>query len=436
MIATRPARIVGLSRKARALGVAILLIVSGPAFAHDRIGMTTWPPDAPLSAHGLERITNYFNKEVAEGKIPGAVVLVQRHGKPTYLRAFGTVDPRSGAPMTPEAIFRIYSMTKPITSVAAMMLVDDGKLRIDDPLSKYIPSFSTMFVGVESQSPEGDGVLTLERAVRPITIRDLLRQSAGIPYGFYGDGLVRKAYGNADFLAPDIDNASLAEKIALLPLNEQPGTIWDYGYATDVLGRVIEIISGKSLYEFEKERLLDPLGMTDTAFYVADPKKLHLIAEPLPSDRTFTVDREKNPREPTKWESGGGGMVSTMRDFARFCQMILNGGKLDGRRYLRPETLAAMTENQIAPDGPIKRGEYYFPGDGFGFGLGFAIRVEPGEYGAPGALGELKWDGAGGTYFWIDPEHDMFAVLMMQSPSERGRIQHEFKALVYDAFEN
>lgn len=414
--------------------VALSVLTAGGVRGAD--GMRTWPPDARLSTRRLERVTDYFSKQVSEGKIPGAVVLIQRAGKPVYLRAFGTVDPRSGEPMTPDAIFRIYSMTKPITSVAAMMLVEDGKLHLDNPLSKYIPSFATMFVGVESRSPDGDGVLTLEPAVRPITIKDLLRQSAGIPYGFYGDGLVRKAYGNADFLSQDIDNAALAEKIALLPLNEQPGTVWDYGYATDVLGRVIEIVSGQSLYEFEKEHLLDPLGMSDTAFYVADPDKRHLIAEPLPSDRTFTVDREKNPRVPAKWESGGGGMVSTIHDFGRFCQMILNGGKLDGRRYLKSGTLAAMTKNQIGPDGPVKRGDYYFPGDGFGFGLGFAIRVEPGEFRAPGAPGELKWDGAGGTYFWIDTAHDMFAILMMQSPSERGRIQAEFKALVYDAFEN
>jgi CubicO group peptidase (beta-lactamase class C family) len=419
-----------------AVSAAMASVVSGRSHARDGGRMRTWPPDAPLSVKRLERITAYFKNEVAEGKIPGAVVLVQRGGKPVYLGAFGLIDPRSGERMTPQAIFRIYSMTKPITSVAAMMLVDDGKLQLDDPLSKYIPSFATMFVGVESKSPEGDGVLTLERATRPITIKDLMRQSAGIPYGFYGDGLVRKAYGNADFLPQDIDNTLLAEKIALLPLAEEPGTVWDYGYGTDVLGRVIEIVSGKSLYKFEKEHLLGPLGMTDTAFYVADPARHHLIAEPVQADRRFTVDREKNPRVRSKWESGGGGMVSTVGDFARFCQMILSGGTLDGRRYLRPETLSAMTTNQIEPDGPIKRGDYYFPGDGFGFGLGFGIRVEPGERADPGALGELKWDGAGGTYFWIDRKHDMFAILMIQSPSERGRIQREFKALVYDAFEN
>lgn len=398
--------------------------------------MRTWPPDAPLSVKRLERITAYFKNEVAERKIPGAVVLVQRGGKPVYLGAFGLIDPRSSERMTPQAIFRMYSMTKPITSVAAMMLVDDGKLQLEDPLSKYIPSFATMFVGVESKSPEGDGVLTLERATRPITIKDLMRHSAGFPYGFYGEGLVRKVYGNADFISQDISNAELAEKIALAPLKEQPGTVWDYGYAIDVLGRVIEVASGKTLYAFESERLLKPLGMSDTGFYVPDQAKHHLIAEPLPQDRRLNIDLIRNPRKRPKMESGGGGMVSTVGDFARFCQMILSGGTLDGRRYLRPETLSAMTTNQIEPDGPIKRGDYYFPGDGFGFGLGFGIRVEPGERADPGVLGELKWDGAGGAYFWIDRMHDMFAVLMIQSPSERGRIQREFKALVYDAFEN
>ncbi|MGN6285243.1 MAG: serine hydrolase domain-containing protein [Afipia sp.] len=416
-----------------AVAAAFVASFQGSVSATD--GLRTSPANASLSTQKLERITDYFNRQVGDGKIPGAVVLIQRGGKPVYLHSFGTVDPRSGEPMTQDAIFRLYSMTKPITSVAAMILVNGGKLGLDDPLSKYIPSFSTMFVGIESQSEEGDAVLTLERAVRPITIKDLLRQSAGIPYGFYGEGLVRKAYGNADFLSPELDNALLAEKIALLPLHEQPGTVWDYGYATDVLGRVIEVVSGQSLYEFEKEHLLDPLGMTDTAFHVANPDKRRLIAEPLLSERTLTVERERSPRELTKWESGGGGMVSTIHDFGRFCQMLLNGGKLDGRRYLKQATLAAMTTNQIEPDGPLKRGDYYFPGDGFGFGLGFAIRVGPGEYRAPGALGELMWDGAGGTYFWIDPTHDMFVVLMMQSTSERGRIQPEFKALVYDAFE-
>jgi CubicO group peptidase (beta-lactamase class C family) len=339
--------------------------------------------------------------------------------------------------MTPDAIFRIHSMSKPVTSVAAMMLVDDGKLKLDDPLSKYIPSFATVKVGVEATAENGDPVLKLEPLDRPITIEDLLRHSSGVTYGFYGKGLVRKAYGNADLFAAGTDNTSLAEKIARLPLAEQPGTLWDYGHSMDILGRVIEVASGKSLFEFEKERLFGPLGMVDTAYYVADPSQHRRIAEPVPSDNDFRTGSARNPRVFTKWEAGGSGLVSTIGDFSRFAQMLLNGGELDGRRYLKPEIFATMTTNQIAPATAVKRGSYYFPGDGFGYGLGFGVRTEPGNATppAPGSLGEIKWDGAGGTYFWVDRAQDMFVILMIQSPSERGRIQPALKAMVYDAFE-
>lgn len=398
--------------------------------------MRVYPANAELSPQRLERITEYFDTEVANAKISGAVVLIQRHGKQVYLKSFGKIDTVSGEPMTPDAIFRIFSMSKPVTSVAAMLLVDDGKLKLDDPLSRYIPSFATVKVGVEATAVNGDPVLKLVPTDRPITIKDLLRHSSGITYGFYGKGLVIKAYAGADLFA-EADNASLAEKIARLPLSEHPGTLWDYGHSMDVLGRVIEVVSGKSLFEFEKERLFGPLGMTDTAYYVADPAKHRRIAEPLPSDGNFRTSSARNPRLFTKRESGGSGLVTTIGDFSRFAQMLLNGGELDGKRYLKPETFATMTMNHIAPATAVKRGDYYFPGDGFGYGLGFGVRTEPGNATppSPGSLGEIKWDGAGGTYFWIDRAQDMFVILMIQSPSERGRIQPALKAMVYDAFE-
>lgn len=425
-----------MSRKLQSLVlVASVLFASCHAFADG--AMRILPANAALSPQRLERITDYFNAEVANAKIAGAIVLIQRHGKPVYFQSFGKKNTITGEPMTPEAIFRIHSMTKPVTSVAAMMLVDDGKLKLGDPLSKYIPSFATVKVEVEARAENGDQVLKLVPADRPITIEDLLRHSSGITYGFYGGGLVRKAYGNADLFVNDIDNATLAEKIAQLPLADQPGTVWNYGHSADVLGRVIEVVSGKSLFAFEKERLFGPLGMNDTVYYVADPKKHHLIAEPLPSDSDFRSVRAHDPRLYTKWESGGGGLLATIGDFSRFAQMLLNGGTLDGKRYLKPETFASMTSNHIAPATNVKRGEYYFPGDGFGFGLGFGIRIEPGNATPPppGSMGELKWDGAGGTYFWIDRAQDMFVILMIQSPSERGRIQPALKAMVYDAFQ-
>lgn len=399
--------------------------------------MRVYAPDAELSPQRLERITDYFNAEVTGAKIAGAIVLVQRHGKHAYFKSFGKIDTGSGEPMTPEAIFRIHSMTKPVTSVAAMMLVDDGKLKLDDPLSKYIPSFATVKVGVETKAENGDPLLKLVEPERAITIEDLLRHSSGITYGFYGKGLVRKAFADADLFAAGLDNDAVAQKIARLPLAEQPGTVWDYGHSMDVLGRVIEVVSGKSLFEFEKERLFGPLGMTDTTYYVADPAKHRRIAETVPGDGDFRTGSARNPRLFTKLESGGGGLVTTIGDFSRFAQMLLNGGELDGRRYLKPGTFATMTTNHVAPATSVKRGSYYFPGDGFGYGLGFGVRTEPGNASPPppGSLGEIKWDGAGGTYFWIDRAQNMFVILMIQSPSERGRIQPALKAMVYDALD-
>lgn len=392
-------------------------------------------PSAQLSYQRLERITAYFNNEVATGKIPGANVLVQRHGVPIYSRSFGKTDVTSGEPMRPETIFRLHSLTKPITSATAMLLVDDGRLKLDDPVSKYIPAFANAMVGVEGKAENGDATLAFEKPDRPITITDLLRHSSGITYGFFGTGLVRAAYADADLYAEGIDNEQLAEKIAALPLAEQPGKVWNYGHSTDVLGRVIEVVSGKPLYDFQRERLFGPLGMNDTAYYVSDPAKYRFIAEPLPSDTDFRTGNAPDPKIPPKWQSGGGGLLSTMGDMARFCQMILNGGTLNGVLYFKPDTFAAMTADQIVLKGPIRKGDYYFPGDGFGFTLGFAIRSDAGEKNPPGSPGELKWDGAGGTYFWIDPQQDMFAVLMVQTPSERGRIQADLKKLVYDSFE-
>ncbi len=417
------------------LPVALFLVTAVQASADG--AMRTYPPNAVLSPQRLERITDFFNAEVTNGKISGAIVLIQRRGKQAYFKSFGKIDVTTGEPMASDAIFRIFSMTKPVTSIAAMLLVDDGKLKLDDPVSKYIPSFANTQVGVETKGENGDPVLKLVPLERPITIEDLMRQSAGIPYGFYGNSLVRTAYKNADIYADGTDNAAVAEKIARLPLAEQPGTLWDYGHSMDVLARVIEVISGKSLYAFEKERLFDPLGMKDTSYYVADPSQYRRIAAPLPSDSNFRTGNSRDPRKPYKWEPGTSGLLTTIGDFSRLSQMLLNGGELDGKRYLKPEIFATMTANHIAPATGVKRGSYYFPGDGFGYGLGFGVRTEPGNATPPppGSLGEIKWDGAGGTYFWIDRAQDMFVILMMQSPSERGRIQPALKAMVYDALE-
>jgi CubicO group peptidase (beta-lactamase class C family) len=288
------------------------------------------------------------------------------------------------------------------------------------------------------KAENGEKKLELVPLNRPVTILDLMRHTSGITYGFYGDSLVRKAYANALIYGGDFNNAEFAERIARLPLAEQPGTLWDYGHSTDVLGRVIEVISGKSLLQFEKEKLLDPLGMMDTGFYVTDPAKVALLAEPLPTDNDYRVGNDRTSRRMMKWESGGGGMVSTIKDFARFSQMLLNGGSLDGKQYLGPQAFAEMAEDHVGPGSGVARDYLYFPGDGFGFGLGFGVRTDPGNAKPPppGSLGELKWDGASGCYFVIDRKQDMFFVLLEQTPTERQRIQRTVKQLIYEAMEN
>jgi CubicO group peptidase (beta-lactamase class C family) len=389
------------------------------------------PAAHSFSQEKLARVGDYIRNEIATGKIPGAIMLIQQHGKPVYFESFGVRDVATRLPMTPDTIFRLYSMSKPITSVAAMMLVEEGKLSLEDPVSKYIPAFADIKVGVETSGENGK--LAPEPVKRPITIEDLLRHTSGLTYGFYGDTAVRKLYAQADLFNGDFDNAEFAERIAKLPLAEQPGTVWDYGHSTDVLGRVIEVVSGQSLYQFEKVRLLDPLGMTETVFYVTDETKRPRIAEPMPEDRFVSpIAGIRDPMTPRRWESGGAGMVGTIGDYARFAQMLLNGGTFEGRRYLKPETIALMTSDHIGPETKIARDYFYFPGPNSGFGLGFAVRTStPPNTSWP--LGEYRWDGVAGTFFFIDPADDMFVIFMVQTPSQRGRIQLALKTLIYEA---
>ena len=390
------------------------------------------PPGAELSVEKLSAIDEFINGEIADGNIPGAIVLIQRHGQPVYFKCFGKRDVDNGTPMTADTIFPIHSVTKTITSVAAMMLVDWGKIALDDPVSKYIPSFAGMKVGVERKDDTGRMVLNLVSPRRPINIEDLLLHTSGITYGFYGDGLVKAAYD--DIYLGDFDNAEFVERLAKVPLAEQPRTLWNYGHSIDVIGRVIEVASGQSLYQFEKTHLLDPLGMTSTKFFLTDPAERARYAQPLARDRRV----ERNSLDVTRWESGGGGMVSTISDFARYGQMLLNGATLDGRTYLSPATFAAMTSDHIGPGSGVERNYFYYPGDGFGFGYGFGIRTDPGNAvpPPPGSLGEIKWDGATGVYLVVDLAQDMFLVVMENSPSGRMHVQVTLKKIIYDAFGN
>ncbi len=423
----------------RRIGVLAVspLLLTALAVGSPNVGRTESPSpvSSSFSREGLARVGDYIRNEIATGKIPGAVLLIQQYGHPVYFESFGVRDVERKRPMTADTIFRLYSMSKPVTSVAAMMLVDDGKLSLDDLVSKYIPAFADVKVGVDKPAASGKPALVFEPVNRPITIEDLLRHTSGLTYGFYGDSAARKRYANSDLFEGDFDNALFAERIAKLPLAEQPGTLWDYGHSTDVLGRVIEVVSGQSLYAFEKQRLLDPLGMSETAFSVTDASKRALIAEPLRADRfADPIAGIVEPTTPRRWESGGAGMVGTTGDYARLAQMLLNGGTLDGKRYLKPGTVALMTSDHLGPQTKIARDYFYFPGGESGFGLGFAVRTAQ----LPNALlpaGEYRWDGVGGTFFFVDPKDDMFVIMMMQSPSQRGRIETELTTLIHQALD-
>jgi CubicO group peptidase (beta-lactamase class C family) len=390
--------------------------------------------DVP-SADKLERITEFFNNEIAAGNLPGAVVLIQQHGKPVYLKCFGVRDVVTNLPMTPDTIFALHSMTKPITSLAAMMLIDAGTLSLSDPVSKFIPDFADVKVGVSSVASDGTPILKLVPLNRPVTVMDLLRHTSGITYDYIGGKLIDKAYSDSGLFDGKYDNKVFAERIAKLPLARQPGTLWRYGHSTDVIGRVIEIISGQTLYQFVKQHIFDPLGMTSTKFVLDSAEERARMAEPLPSD-TILKSAESERRAHPEWESGGGGLVSTPTDYARFAQMILNKGEFGGKRYLSAQAFKSMTTDHIGPNSGVTRDYFYFPGDGFGFGYGFAVRTEPGNAKPPppGSIGELKWDSGSGTYFGVDPELDMVYILMEQTQKERGRITPAFKRLVYDAF--
>ena len=416
----------------RAWLVCALALIS--TFARAQPLPTAKPHDVGLSAERLARIGTWVQGEIDAKRVPGAVVLVARNGKVVYYEALGQQDPASPRPMGRDSIFRIYSMTKPLVSVAAMMMVEEGKLLLEAPVARYIPAYANVKVGVEKDDNGGKS-LELVAPRRPITVQDLLRHTSGLTYGFFGESLVKKAYNDAlSSLPSDPTTAEYAEHFAKLPLQYQPGSTWDYSVSTDVLGRVLEVVDGKSLLTLLKQRLLDPLGMKDTSFYVSEPTRQARIAEPLPDDRSIGVNANvADPRVVRRLESGGGGMVSTADDYARFTQMLLNGGTLDGKRYLSPKTLEYMTSDHLGT--AVIKTALYLPGPGYGFGLGFATRLAGGESAYAGAPGDYYWGGAGGTYFWVDPRTNLFVVFMMQSPKQRVPYRSVLRNMVYAAVE-
>jgi CubicO group peptidase (beta-lactamase class C family) len=415
-------------RALSSLLISAVLVFVSPAGAADSLPKAAKPEQVGLSSERLARIGQFVNGDIEKGIIPGAVVLVARKGRIAYFESFGLRDKAAGAPLSKDAIFRIYSMTKPITSVAVMLLHEEGRLHITDPVSKYLPPLGKLQVGIEKIDP-GTGQTTFYTvpAERQITIQDLLRHTSGLTYGVFGKSTVKKMYTDAGADSDDLTNAELVERLGKLPLAYQPGTTWEYSRSTDVLGRVVEVVSGTTLGIFLEERIFRPLGMKDSGFFVPSDKHGR-IAEPAVEPATGKVPKLIDVTVPPKYESGGGGAVATVGDYARFAQMLLNGGQLDGVRLLSRKTVEHMTSDHLGP--LAGTGPAYLPGPGYGFGLGFAVRREPGLSGWSGSAGEYHWGGFAGTYFWVDPKEQLVAVYAMQAPAARLHSRPIFKSLV------
>ena len=393
-------------------------------------GMQPAPQGAGISKQRLDALTALMKADAQAGRMPGAVMAVARNGRTAYFEAIGTKDPKSGAPMPKDAIFRIYSMTKPIVSVAAMMLVEEGKLQIGEPVSAYLPELKGMKVGVEKTDASGKPVLDLVNAQREMTVHDLLRHTSGLTYGFFGRSLVKDRYREAH-VDVGVPHADYLKTVAKLPLHYQPGSTWDYSISTDVLVFVIERVSGRPLDRFLQERIFQPLGMKDTGFEV-EPAKADRLAEGFEADPLIKAAEDwHTKKQPAQRFSGGAGLVSTAADYQRFAQMLVNGGELDGVRILSRKTVEYMDSDHL---GAI-RGPLYVPGAGYTFGLGGAVRLADGMATTPGSAGEFNWGGYGGTYFWIDPKEKLVAVLMMQAPSQRAYYRNLFRDMVYGALQ-
>ena len=369
----------------------------------------------------LERLTDIMGRQVEEKKAPGVSMLIARHGKIAYRQSVGALRP-GGPAMTDDAIFRIYSMTKPIVSVAAMMVVEEGRLLITDPVSKYIPAFANAKVGIVN----GDR-LGLAPLKRPITVQDLMRHTSGLTYGFTGVSPVQKLTRAANVVNSNQTLAENVDAMAALPLMHQPGEVWEYSLSTDVLGRVVEIVEGARLSEVLHHRLFGPLDMVDTAFFTPEAKFARR-ADPFSFDfMTAAGIDARDVMTPPKFESGGGGLMSTLGDCSRFAAMLSGGGALDGVRILSPQTLAFMASDHL--DAKVDR-SHFLLWPGHGFGLGFAVRTDPGKAPTAGSVGEFFWGGMMGTAFWVSPRDSLFAVIMVQTPEYREYFRMLFRNLV------
>jgi CubicO group peptidase (beta-lactamase class C family) len=381
---------------------------------------TAHAADIGLHPQRAQHITRVLQSCVDRQHIPGAVVMVARQGRIGLFEAVGQQDPATAAPMRTDSIFRIYSMTKPLVSVAVMMLVERGRLLISDPVGQWLPEYAQQTVL---------GASGLVPAWQPATVQDLLRHTAGLTYEFLGDSPVQREYDKVQIGSRKRSNAEFSRALAGIPLQFQPRSCWAYSRATDVLGRLVEVISGQTLGAFLQQEIFEPLGMVDTGFAVP-PAQQHRIAEAFGHDPDGGVQMKLiNPREVPTLESGGGGLMSTAMDYARFLQCLRNGGELGGQRLLSRHTLAFMTADHLG-DIPID-GTLLPPGHGFG--LGFAVRRALGESPVPGSVGTYHWSGIGGTSFFVDPAQDLYAMLLTQAPNQRDHYRQLIRHLVYAA---
>jgi CubicO group peptidase (beta-lactamase class C family) len=407
--------------------LALLAATAFSAFADPVLPMAANPEEVGLSSSQLARIEAVTQKHIDAGLVPGAVMLVARRGKIAWYKSIGFRDRAAKDPMRPDSIFRIYSMTKPIVSVAAMTLIEEGRMQVSDPVSKYLPEMAGMKVGIE-KTVDGKPALELAAPAREITVQDLMRHTSGLIYGTRGKSLVNDAYIEAKIGNRDFSNEEFVAKLSKLPLRFSPGERWEYGVSTDVLGRVLEVVSGKSLGEFLNERVLTPLGMSDTAFYVpAD--KLSRAAQPWQSPEGPPMTPRFDVAQKPRYESGGGGLTSTMDDYLRFAIMLADGGEFAGKRLLGTKTIEFMTADHVGsrPGRP----------PGLGFGLGLEVRTSVGDAALPGSLGEYGWAGNAGTLFWIDPREQLIAIYMVQvSDSDRIMLRNQFRTMVQSAIVN
>ncbi|MBL8378495.1 MAG: beta-lactamase family protein [Burkholderiales bacterium] len=386
------------------------------------------------------RIRPAFEADIERGILPGAVALIARGGKLAYLEAMGWRDRENRVPMTVDSIFRIFSMTKPIVSCAVMMLVEEGRIRLINPVSTYLPELKNVQVGVEETDAAGKRVLKRVPAKRAISVQDLLRHTSGITYGQFGDSLVKAEYRRVNLMDNNQSTAEFIAKLGELPLQYQPGEMWDYGMSTDVLGRLVEVVSGLTLDRFIAERITGPLGMRETGFSVPVSERARVAEAQVAPKTGARPEMGRDVTVPQRFLSGGGGMVSTIGDYFRFAQMLANGGSLDGVRILSRKTVSLMASDHLPPSAavsPTAREQFEESAPlaemGQGFGLGFCVRNVAGRNPVPGSPGEFYWSGVFGTYFWVDPAEKLVAILMTAAPEVRRHYRALMRQLTYQA---